>query len=105
MKGLKGQLSAARSALCIDVEGVERLAGGHEQPIALATAETNVGATLWQSDVADGSAIRREHPHTMIDPMPQPHHRLPSMSTRKPSGVASGPASIKVRLFEMVRPF
>src|SRR5262245_24703440 len=30
-------------------------------------------------------------------PMPQPHHKLPSTSTRKPSGVPSGSAVIKMR--------
>src|SRR5947207_4048637 len=35
--------------------------------------------------------------------MPQPHHRLPSMSHRMPSGVP-GPASMNTRLFEILSP-
>ncbi len=38
-------------------------------------------------------------PSSPASPMPQPHQRLPSISTRKPSGVPLGPASMKVLRF------
>jgi hypothetical protein len=36
-------------------------------------------------------------PSSCALPMPQPHHRLPSTSQRKPSGVPSGSAVMKAR--------
>jgi len=42
-------------------------------------------------------------PSSSGSPMPQPHHRLPSMSERMPSGVP-GPASTNTRLLETVSP-
>src|SRR5262249_44641801 len=39
--------------LRLHVDGVERLAGGHEQPIALGAAEADIAANLRQEDQAD----------------------------------------------------
>src|SRR5688572_26444901 len=51
-----GDVGAAR----FDVHGIERLAGGHEQPIALRAAEADIGADLRQADLADSVAVRRK---------------------------------------------
>src|SRR5258706_3742620 len=45
------------SALCFDVDRVERLAGGHEQTVAARAAEADVGAGLGQADHADARAV------------------------------------------------
>jgi hypothetical protein len=45
--------SAARAPLGLAIEGVDRLARGHEQAVALLAAETHVGAALGQQDAAD----------------------------------------------------
>src|SRR5207302_21739 len=52
--------SAARRALGVHVERIERAARGHEQPVALEAAEADVGAALGQADAADQLALRRE---------------------------------------------
>ena len=49
----------------VDVERVEGLARGHEQPIALGAPEADVGAALRQGDAADRRTVRREHPHAV----------------------------------------
>src|SRR5215813_15202392 len=54
-------LSAARHALRLDVEGVDRLARRHEQAIALLAAEAKVGTALGQQNAADQCAVRCEH--------------------------------------------
>ena len=46
-----------------DVDHVERLAAGHEQPVPLRAAEADVGARLRQADHADALAVRRDHLH------------------------------------------
>src|SRR5436190_9285159 len=48
----------AEHSLRLDIEGVDRLAGGHEEAVALLAAETDVGATLGQHDAADHRAVR-----------------------------------------------
>src|ERR1700722_20848292 len=53
--------SATWDALGLDIHGVDRLAGGHEQAVALAAAEAEVGAALGQQDPANQCAVRREH--------------------------------------------
>ena len=58
-------LSPARRALRIDVEGVDRSGGGHEEPVSLLAAEAEVGAALRQPDAADQLALRREHDHAV----------------------------------------
>src|SRR5437764_1748385 len=52
--------SAAQDPLGLDIEGVDRLARGHEQAVALRAAETHVGAALGQQDTADHRAVGRE---------------------------------------------
>jgi hypothetical protein len=51
--------SAARDPLGLDIEGVDRLARGHEQAVALRAAETHIGAALGQQDAADHRAVGR----------------------------------------------
>src|SRR5258708_12103150 len=78
--------SPSRRALRIDVERIERMARGHEQPVALDTAEAEIGPALGQRDEADGFADRVENLHPVhfrppppptppqlaLDPPPQP---------------------------------
>jgi hypothetical protein len=42
-----------------EIDRVERLARGHEQPVALWAAEADVAADLRQTDAADQLALRR----------------------------------------------
>src|SRR6185295_765264 len=51
------------SASRVHVDSVQRLAGGHEQPVAAGTAKAHVGARLRHADHADGGAVRRNHEH------------------------------------------
>src|SRR6185295_1001042 len=53
--------SAARRALRVHVERVDRLARGHEQAVALQAAEAEVGAALGQGDAADHDAVGGEY--------------------------------------------
>src|SRR5215510_15057543 len=48
-------------ALRLDVDGVERLARGHEQPVAARPAEADVGARLRQANHADPRAVGSDH--------------------------------------------
>src|SRR5260221_7511646 len=57
--------STANRALRIDVERIERLAGGHEETVSLQTAEAKIGAALGQRDAADRLPRRREDHHTV----------------------------------------
>src|SRR6186713_2225466 len=76
-----GGLVSATSKACLgdvrtarlDVHGIERLAGRHEQPVALGAAETHVGADLRQSDLADADAIRGEYVHPVVAVADPPH--------------------------------
>src|SRR5438876_12359458 len=58
------------SARCCALRGgiyrVERLARGHEQPVALGAAEADVAAHLGQADPADELAVRRPYRHAAI---------------------------------------
>src|SRR4030095_5510495 len=45
---------------------IERLAGGHEQAVALRAAEADVGADLRQQDHADAGPVRREHMDAVV---------------------------------------
>src|SRR5690606_31036059 len=49
-----------------DVDGVERLAGRHEQSIAFAAPEADVRADLRQSDLADACAVGRKDVHAIV---------------------------------------
>jgi hypothetical protein len=64
----------------------------HEQPIPLAAAKAQIGSALRQRDEADRFAFGIEH----LDANPL-HHKLPSMSTRKPSVVPSASAVVRTR--------
>src|SRR5690349_7620995 len=57
--------SSVLRAARIHVERIERVARGHEQAVALAPAEGEVGAALRQRDEADRLALRVEH----LDPV------------------------------------
>src|SRR5262245_46139218 len=48
------------------VQRVERLAGGHEEPVALGTAEAHVAADLRQTDAPDELALRRPDRHAAV---------------------------------------
>src|SRR6266446_10279429 len=58
--------SAGCGALGGGVDGVERLARGHEQAVALGAAEADVAAHLGQADAADQLAGRRPYRHAAI---------------------------------------
>src|SRR5215471_9409863 len=49
--------STTQDPLGLDIEGVDRLARGHEQAVALLAAETHIGAALGQHDTADHLAV------------------------------------------------
>jgi len=49
--------SAGSRALDTQADQVDRLGGAHPQPVALGTAEGDVGAGLGQADAADALAI------------------------------------------------
>src|SRR5215831_12979121 len=51
--------STTQDPLGLDIEGVDRLARGHEQAVALLATETHVGAALGQQDAADHRAVGR----------------------------------------------
>src|SRR5438105_15947084 len=58
--------SARCCALRGGIHGVERLARGHEQAVALGAAEADVAAHLGQADPADELAVRRPYRHAAI---------------------------------------
>src|ERR1700681_2988092 len=58
--------SARSCALRGGIHGVERLARGHEQAVALGAAEADVAAHLGQADPADQLAGRRPHRYAAI---------------------------------------
>src|SRR5215470_14847611 len=62
-RSLSGDVSARGQ----DIHGVKRLAGGHKEPIALAAAETDIGAVFRQPDHADAFAIGRHY----LNPWPR----------------------------------
>src|SRR5215475_16138437 len=51
--------STTQDPLGLDIEGVDRLARGHEQAVALLAAETHVGAALGEQNAADHRAVGR----------------------------------------------
>src|SRR6476469_5534396 len=53
---LRIALSSQR-ALRVHIQRIDRLARGHEQPVALEPAETQIGAALGQRDAADQYAV------------------------------------------------
>src|SRR5439155_19845125 len=72
------QNELARScALRRGIDGIERLARGHEQAVTLGAAEADVATHLRQTDTAEQLALRRPHRHAAI--------------THRTSGVARTP--------------
>src|SRR5947208_15272769 len=80
--------SAADRAFGVDVDGVERLARRHEQPVPLDPTEAQIGAALRQRDAADHLAVRGKHdaaveappaappaPQIAVPPAAQPRRR------------------------------
>jgi hypothetical protein len=61
----KRWLSRNLGALGFYVEGVERLAGGHEDTIAFGTAEAEIGADFWKMNFAEQGAVGREDVHAV----------------------------------------
>src|SRR6266851_9477855 len=61
-KRMGGRLLSSRrlGALCIHVDGVERLAGGHEKAVSLGAAETEVGTGFGKMNLADERAVGSE---------------------------------------------
>src|SRR5258706_15224754 len=57
--------STPRRALGVDVDGIHRSAGGHEQAVAAWAAETQIGAAFGQIDAADQLAVRIEDLNTV----------------------------------------
>ena len=55
--------SVGHRALCVDEQGIQRMAAGHVQAVALRSAKSQVGATLGQVDVANGLTLGIEHPY------------------------------------------
>src|SRR5208337_108597 len=53
-------------ALGIDVNGIKGLAGRHEQPVALASAEAEIGADFRQQDHANPFAAGSEDVHAIV---------------------------------------
>ena len=41
------------------------MASRHKQTVVFSATKTHIGATLWQMDMRDGSAVRRENTHTI----------------------------------------
>src|SRR5436309_4163402 len=82
--------SPASYALRVHVERIDRVARRHEQPVTVAAAEADVGGALRQrmKPIALPAGLNTLTPSSG-GLMPQPHHKLPSTSTRKPSGVSS----------------
>src|SRR3982751_718854 len=58
---MEANASARSGALRCRVHGVERLARGHEQAVALRATESDVAADLGQADTAEQLAFRRPH--------------------------------------------
>ena len=101
--GANARVLAARGALRVHVQRIETMAGGHEQTVPPRPPNT-VGRPFRQRDMADRlrRRLKIRTPSSAGSPMPQPHHRLPWISTRNPSG-EPGPASMNTRLLRQLR--
>src|SRR5713226_2965226 len=66
-KYIVGSVKASTSerALGVHVEGIDRRARGHKEPVAIGAAEAEVCAALGQIDAADELAIRVEDRHAI----------------------------------------
>src|ERR1700710_116090 len=58
--------STIMRALRLDIDSIERLAGRHEQAVALLAAEADIGAGLGQQDLPDARAVGGEDLHAVI---------------------------------------
>src|SRR5437763_7475385 len=58
--------SSEMRALGLDVNGVEGLAGGHEQTVAFFAPKTNVRADFRQQNHPDSTAFRRKYVHAVV---------------------------------------
>src|ERR1019366_5986612 len=58
--------SAARTALSLDIDGIDGLAGGHEQTIPFAPTKTEVGTAFRQQDTSDQRAVGGEHGNAVL---------------------------------------
>src|SRR5260370_26226640 len=58
--------SPARRALRVDVERIDRMARGHEQPVALDAAEADIGRAFGQRDETDRLTARVEDFHSVL---------------------------------------
>src|SRR5438309_12026940 len=58
--------SGGVGAAGVDVDGVQRLAGGHEQAIALGSAEADVGTCFGQQDLADARTVGGKDVHAVV---------------------------------------
>src|SRR5690349_11440934 len=65
MPGCVCATSTALHALCVHIKRVDRMAGRHEQAVALGPAEADIGGALGQADVADRLTFRVEDAHTI----------------------------------------
>src|SRR5438034_8229460 len=61
-----GRHSSDMRALGLDVNGVEGLAGGHEQTVAFFASKTNVRADFRQQNHPDSTAFRRKYVHAVV---------------------------------------
>ena len=95
--GVLGNMCALR----LDVDGVQRLAGGHEQAVAFGAAEADVAADLRQQDLADARAVGGEDVDAVVavaDPAGAAQ-MLPSMSQRMPSAKPATLLAVRVCIF------
>src|SRR6516165_9699931 len=58
-------------SLSFYIDGVERLAPGHEQPVALPTTKAHIGTHLWQQNLTDAVPIRGKDMNT-VKTLPTP---------------------------------
>src|SRR2546421_8835901 len=87
----RAPLLSRPGALRAGVERVERLAGRHEQPVALGTAEADVAADLRQPDAADQLALGRPHGHATVADVAAGVGRAPEIAVDV-AARAAGPA-------------
>src|SRR4051794_20520366 len=73
--------SRLQRALVVDVDGVDRRARRHEQPVPLLAAEAQVGARLRQVDLADQVPARRVAADPVL-PRVGPPHAAPDVALR-----------------------
>ncbi len=50
----------------IEIESIERLAGGHEEAVSLGTTKADIGADLGKENQADPNAVRGEYMDAVV---------------------------------------